>query len=118
MYLVEAFKCRVACVRQEVDTSLILRTDASPETLNGYFRWELGLEYCLGGLEVLTFAGRTGGQSVLLIIVCSSFMHTVTCHAPLSSFLVHLSYVLIVVGWRRKVERVDCFPLYTCARTL
>jgi hypothetical protein len=41
----------------DVDTSLFLRTVASPETLNGQNRWEPGLERCLCVLEVLTIAG-------------------------------------------------------------
>ena len=49
------------CVGRDVDTSMLLRTVASPETLNGYRRWETGLERCLCVLEVLTLQGRTGG---------------------------------------------------------
>jgi hypothetical protein len=41
----------------DVDTSMFLRTVASPETLNGQNRWEPGLERCLCVLEVLTIAG-------------------------------------------------------------
>jgi hypothetical protein len=45
------------CLGWDVDTSLFLRTVASPETLNGQNRWEPGLERCLCVLEVLTIAG-------------------------------------------------------------
>jgi hypothetical protein len=44
-------------VGRVVDTSMFLRTVASPETLNGYNRWKPGLERCLCVLEVLTIAG-------------------------------------------------------------
>jgi len=46
-----------ACVGRDVDTSMFLRTVASPKTLNGLNRWEPGLERCLCVLEVLTIAG-------------------------------------------------------------